>query len=389
MTRELSGPAGVRYRGNSLERTLLGETPLIPDYGGPCISNVMSALLEPAAEAPPWLPADALADQVVLLVLDGLGWEQLQQRRHLAPSICAMQGGPILTVAPSTTATALTSFTTGLAPGEHGVIGYRMDVDGEILNVLRWWASGRDARDAIPPDKIQPHEPFHGHRPAVVTKAEFRHSGFSQAHLEGVRFAGYRMPSTLVAETARLIAENEPFVYSYYDGVDKVAHEYGLSGYYDAEIVAVDRLVEYLIRLLPDSAALVLSSDHGQVDVGDNLVTLHPDVAAHVSYQSGEGRFRWLHARPGHARVLLEAAAASHGDTGWIVSQEQVIDEQWFGPSVSPDARARLGDVALVARESVAYVDVDDTGPFELVARHGSVTAAEMRVPLLVARGTA
>jgi predicted AlkP superfamily pyrophosphatase or phosphodiesterase len=367
----------------------LGEIPLIPDYGGPCITNVMPALLEPAADVPSWLPADAAADQVVLLVLDGLGWEQLQERRHLAPTICAMQGGPILTVAPSTTSTALTSFATGLTPGEHGVIGYRMDVEGEILNVLRWWASGRDARDSIPPDKIQPHEPFLGHRPAVVTKAEFRHSGFSRAHLEGVRFAGYRMPSTLVAETARLIAANEPFVYTYYDGVDKVAHEYGLSGYYDAEIVAVDRLVEYLIRLLPDSAALVLSSDHGQLDVADNLVALHADVAAHVSYQSGEGRFRWLHARPGHARVLLEAAEGCHADTGWIVSQEQVIDEQWFGPSVSPEAQARLGDVALVAREPVAYVDIDDTGPFDLIARHGSLTSAEMRVPLLVARGTA
>jgi predicted AlkP superfamily pyrophosphatase or phosphodiesterase len=367
----------------------LGDSPLIPDYGGPCISNVVPALLEPSGERPVWLPAAADADQVVLLVLDGLGWEQLEPRRSLAPSLCAMEGGPILTIAPSTTAAALTSISTGMAPGEHGVIGYRMDVEGEILNVLRWWASGRDARDSIPPEKIQPSVPFLGHRPAVVTRAEFRHSGFTQAHLEGVRFSGYRMPSTLVAETARLVRANEPFVYTYYDGVDKVAHEYGLADHYDAEIVAIDRMVEYLIRLLPSTAALVLTSDHGQVDVGDNLVALHADVAPHVSYQSGEGRFRWLHARPGHARVLLDAAQDRHRDTGWIVSQEQTIDEHWFGPAVTPEARARLGDVALVAREPVAYVDADDTGPFDLIARHGSLTSAEMRVPLLVARGTA
>jgi predicted AlkP superfamily pyrophosphatase or phosphodiesterase len=274
-----------------------------------------------------------------------------------------------------------------MTPGEHGVIGYRMSIEGEILNVLRWWASGRDARDAIPPDKIQPSVPFLGHRPAVVTKAEFKHSGFTLAHLEGVRFSGYRMPSTMVAETARLVRKGEPFVYTYYDGVDKVAHEYGLSDHYDAEIVAVDRMVEYLIRLLPRNAALVITSDHGQVDVGDNLVHLHTDVVAQMSYQSGEGRFRWLHARPGHARALYDATVDRHGDTGWVATQQQVTDEGWFGAHVTEAARARLGDVALVARDPVAYLDVDDTGPFDLIARHGSLTSAEMRVPLLVARG--
>jgi predicted AlkP superfamily pyrophosphatase or phosphodiesterase len=350
--------------------------------------NVVPALLEPPEQWPVWFPAAAAdADQVVLLVLDGLGWEQLQARTSLATTMATMQGDAILTVAPSTTATALTSISTGLPPGEHGVIGYRMAIEGEILNVLRWWASGRDARDAIPPEKIQPNIPFLGHRPAVVTKAEFRHSGFTLAHLEGVRFSGYRMPSTLVAETARLVRKGESFVYTYYDGVDKVAHEYGLSDHYDAEIVAVDRMVEYLIRLLPSHAVLVLTSDHGQVDVGDDVVHLHSDVVSQMSYQSGEGRFRWLHARPGHARALYEATAARHGDTGWVATQEQVVDEGWFGPTVTEAARARLGDVALLARDPVAYLDPDDTGPFELIARHGSLTAPEMRVPLLVARG--
>ena len=58
------------------------------------------------------------------------------------PTLAAFEGGPITTVAPSTTATALTSITTGLTPGEHGLVGYRIDVGGEVLNVLRWATSG-------------------------------------------------------------------------------------------------------------------------------------------------------------------------------------------------------------------------------------------------------
>ena len=53
-----------------------------------------------------------------------------------------MEGGPITTVVPSTTATALTSIATGLAPAQHGLVGYRMLVGGDVLNVLRWTMTG-------------------------------------------------------------------------------------------------------------------------------------------------------------------------------------------------------------------------------------------------------
>jgi hypothetical protein len=69
------------------------------------------------------------------------------------------------------------------------------------------------------------------------------------------------------------------------------------------------------------------------------------------------------------------------------VSIEQIIDEGWFGPRVSDASAARLGDVALVARTPVAFHDPNDSGPYQLIARHGSLTAAEMYVPLLASRG--
>ena len=63
--------------------------------------------------------------------------------------------------------------------------------------------------------------------------------------------------------------------------------------------MAVDRLVADLLAVLPRGAALVVTADHGQVDVGDDIRQLHRDLTPHVAFQSGEGRFRWLHARPG------------------------------------------------------------------------------------------
>ncbi|MBK9181237.1 MAG: alkaline phosphatase family protein [Acidimicrobiales bacterium] len=357
---------------------------MLPDYGGACLSNVVPVLLARARGLPAWVPPElAEARQVVLLVLDGLGWEQLRARSSMAPTLDAMAGGAICTVVPSTTATALTSLATGLPPGEHGVVGYRIDVHGEVLNVLRWSTPGGDARRSIPPGDFQAIVPFLGTRVPVVTKAEFEGSGFSAAHLAGVEWHGWRVPSTLVLEVRKLVASGEPFVYAYYEGIDKVAHEYGLDEHYDSELAFVDRLVGDLCGLLPPGAALVVTSDHGQVDVGDNVRPLAPEVLRHCELLSGEGRFRWLHALPGHASELLEAARAAHGDEAWVMGVEEAVLAGWFGPRVLRDAADRLGDVLVAARSDVSFDDPADTGPYELVGRHGSLTPAEMLVPLL------
>ena len=365
----------------------MADEPLIPEYTGPCVTNVAAMLQHPPLEVPDWVPAPVARAEgsTVLLTIDGLGWEQLAPRAHLTPTLCGvLEGGPITTVAPSTTSTALTSIASGMAPGEHGVIGYRMSIDGNVLNVLRWSTPDGDARRSLPADGFQLYEPFGGERPPVVTRAEFASSGFTDAHLGGARFVGYRTLGTLVTEVDRLVRSGEPFVYAYYEGIDKVAHEYGLGAHYDTELKWVDHLVSELLSTLPEGTCVAVTADHGQVEVGDRLVELDPGIRDHLSMQSGEGRFRWLHARPGRSRQLLEAAQA-HADTGWVVSRDQTIDEGWFGPRVTDAVRARLGDVALVARAPIAYVDPLDSGPYKLIGRHGSLTSAEMLVPFIAA----
>ncbi len=361
--------------------------PLIPDYDGACLSNVAPALIEPPATPPSWLPEPAVgAAQTLVLMLDGLGWEQLEERWDLAPNLRAMTGGPILTVAPSTTATALSSFALGCPPGDHGVVGYRIHVDGAILNVLRWQTDAGDARVSIPPSEFQHLDAFRGHRPPVVTRTEFAGTGFTGAHLAGVQLVGWRVPSTMVTEVRHLLAAGERFVYAYYDGIDKVAHEYGFGDHYDAELEAVDALVGQLRDAMPPGCALVVTSDHGQVFVGDAVVPLHESVLAESALLSGEGRFRWLHAHPGRTEALAEAARRAHGHQAWVRTRDEVVAEGWLGPKLAPAVTERLGDVMIAAFEPVAFNDPADTGPYRLQCRHGSLTSAEMRVPLLATR---
>lgn len=356
--------------------------PLLPDYGGAYLGNVYAALSGAPA---PWLPFTP-GRQNVLLVLDGLGWEQLQARRSLAPFLSSMVGGPITSVVPTTTATALTSIATGMPPAVHEVVGYRVRIEGdEVLNVLRWRTPSGDAN--VDPAEFQRHPAFGGSGAPVVTRAEFQPTGFTRAHLAGTRFHGWRLVSSLPLTVGSLLEAGEPFVYAYYDGMDKVAHERGFGAFYNAELAFTDRLVESMAAALPPGASLVVTADHGQVDVGDNTLPLSPEVLALCRLVSGEGRFRWLHAGPGEAALLAKRALAEYGDVAWVHSVDDLDSLGWFGGPLTPAGRSRLGDVAIIARDAVAFADPADPGEGSLRCRHGSLTSAEMLVPLLSVTG--
>jgi Type I phosphodiesterase / nucleotide pyrophosphatase len=365
--------------------------PVVPVYSDANVRGIVPAFLGPGewrTSLPDWFP-EPLRDarQVVVLVLDGLGWHQFVERRHLAPNLSRLSGRAITTVAPTTTATALCSIATGLTPGEHGLIGYRMLLGGEVINVLRWNVDHQDRRRSLPPADVQPFPAFLGHAVPVISPAELQHSAFTEAHLRGAKAVGWRAASSIPIEIGRQLRAGERFVYAYYGGVDKIAHERGFGEYYDAELVAADRLVGDVLAQLPTAAGLLVTADHGQVQVGDSIVHPSTELLSHVVTQSGEGRFRWLHARRGAVADLVAAAEGEVGRLAWVVTRDEVLDGHWFGSTVPPSIAARLGDVALVAYADVSFYDAADTGPFDLMCRHGSLTPAEIDVPLLGAVG--
>jgi hypothetical protein len=249
--------------------------------------------------------------------------------------------------------------------------------------MLRWTNDEQMVRRSQPPRDVQPFEPFLGQTVPVITIAELQGSAFSEAHLRGSNLVGWRAASSIAVEARAQIDAGERFVYCYYGLIDKIAHERGFGPYYEAELRSADALVASVLDALPSGTALLITADHGQVHVGDAIVKPSAEMLAGVVLQSGEGRFRWFHAARGATDSIAEVARAEVGDLAWVVTREQTLDEHWFGATMAPAVRARLGDVALVAREPVSFYDAADTGPFELVCRHGSLTSAEVNVPLV------
>lgn len=360
--------------------------PVVPVYDGPGIASIVPALL--GATDDEWLPAPAReARSVVVLVVDGLGWDAIQTHPDTLARIRALEGDKVTSVAPSTTAAALTSISTGLAPSQHGLVGFRMRVDGDVLNVLSWQREGN--KRPPEPSIVQRHAPFRGQPVPVVTRSEFHRTGFTDAHLRGTRFSGWRAVSTLVEHCRVLVEAGEPLVYAYYPGVDEVAHGYGLhDGYYESELAFADRLVGELQGALPDHAAVLVTADHGQVHLGpDSWIELGA-MSELVETSAGDGRFRYLYARRGAADELLAAAREAHGHHAWVRSRDELVADGWLGPPPPGPVRRRLGDVVLAASTDVAFVDPALPREANLRSGHGSLTPDEMWVPLLAGRGT-
>lgn len=353
-----------------------------PDYEGAGISNLVRGLR--ARET--WVPGPVReADSVVLLLIDGLGWSMVDANSEVLPTLAGMEGKPIPTVVPSTTTTALTSLTTGLTPAEHGVVGYRLLVEGNVLNILRW--SMRSPHRPPDPAELQPRLAFSGEAVPVVTRAEFAATGFTSVHLRGARYCGWHGTSSIAVHCRRLVGEGERFVYAYYGNADVVFHMHGLrDDFTRAELVFVDRLVAGMLDALPDSTALVVSADHGHVHFDDWIEV--GELDALVAAQSGESRFRYLHARRGASADLVAAATELCSSRAWVFSRERLLDEGWLGPRPpSGEIRRRIGDVVLAARTNVGFLDPDNAGEAKLLSGHGSLTPDEMLVPCLAARG--
>jgi hypothetical protein len=371
--------------------------PVLPDFGGACLTSIVPSLMaalygpgdgRPAdgLATPAWLPEPVQgASQIVLLVVDGLGFEQLRDRASVAPVLASGVGGPITSVAPSTTACALTSLATGRPPAAHGVVGYRISQGDQIMNVLQWTVGGVDARVTVPPPVFQPCPTFPGSPTPVpvVTRYDYGPTGFTAAHLGEVDLHRWHTQAGLLTGVRSQLEAGSRFVYAYYEGIDKVAHAHGLGQHYEDELRAVDRLVGDLRSALPPGAVLVVTADHGQVEVGNSVEVLGSELMNAITLLSGEGRFRWLHVKTGAAVDVAAAASEIYDDVAWVFTKEHIVSEGWLGGVPSSEVLARMGDVVLAPHTPTAFMDPSDTGELRLLARHGSLTSAEMFVPLL------
>jgi hypothetical protein len=380
--------------------TLLEQ--LRPRYGAGSLADVMpSALAAVGVPGPdPLGLAAALSTprRIAVLLVDGLGWHQLPVAAPHAPTLAQLAAGRAareLTAGfPSTTPTSLVTLGTGVTPGHHGVVGFFLNVPGtdRVLNHIRWNADP-DPRLWQPVEPVFARAEAAGVPATVVSQPEFEGSGLTVAAYRGSRYRGAAGVDAVAGEMlGALRASPRALVYGYLNDVDRMGHEHGIdSPRWRVAVAAVDRLVRMLAEGLPADAALLVTADHGQLNVpADRRFDVAADerLREGVAVVAGEPRVRYLHTRPGATADVLATWRGVLGAAAWVGSREEAVEAGWFGP-VPPEHARRIGDVVAICRDDyvVLATGLEPAPIARMVAFHGSYTAAEMAIPLLVVGG--
>jgi predicted AlkP superfamily pyrophosphatase or phosphodiesterase len=335
------------------------------------------------------------ARSAIVVVVDGLGAANLSARSGHARFLAAAGGRKDVarTVFPSTTAAALTSLLTGAAPGEHGILGYRVRVPGaaDTVNQLRGWET-----DGLDPHSWQRLEPLLAREAAagrpcfVVSHAKYAGTGFTEAILRGAEFVAAADLADRALLAADLAASNPgALVYLYAPDLDVVGHKHGWeSDRWTAALERVDAACRALDGAVTAGTGVVITADHGMVDVPRHrqvLLEEGDELLEGVAMIGGEPRMLHLYAERGAQSALLGAWRASESARSWVVSRDEAIAAGLFGPSVDASVRDRIGNVVVAARAGIVYYDdrVADKAPQRMIGQHGSLTDEERIVPLL------
>ncbi len=336
------------------------------------------------------------ARHVVLVLLDGLGAELLDRRSGHAPFLRQLRVNASTDLScafPSTTATSMGTLGTGLLPGSHGLVGLDvLDPDRDVVFSELAWDPAVDPRRWQPEPTV--FEQLAGREVDVVRIGPdyFDGSGLTEAALRGGRFqAAATLQQRIDAAVAalRTAGRRSALMYLYWGQIDKVGHVYGCDSWQWAdELSAVDGAMQQLVARLGPNTLVVVTADHGMVDVPfENRLDLadEADLSAGVRLVGGEARALHLYCRPGAAGDVLAAWRARLGSSMDLLTRGQAIERGWFGP-VHPRVLPRIGDVIVSARGPVAVVDSRTARPesLALLGLHGARTPAEVAVPFLV-----
>ena len=364
------------------------------------LPSVAALLTVPGAVDVLHLTEHSDARRVAVVLVDGLGLHLLPALAPHAPLLAAVAAGdtgsltPLASTFPSTTPTSLVSLATGVRPGEHGVLGFTVNVPGtaRVLTHITW-------RDDPDPDTWQPVPTWFercaaaGVPATAVLPHEFQGSGLTRAAYRGARFAGLLEGEDAAERIAYELREEGGLVYGYTSELDTAAHVHGIaSRQWQRAAMSVDGLLTRLLERLPDDALLLVTADHGGLDLGPTGrldLAAEPDLQAGVRIAAGEPRVRYLHVEDGAAEDVRAAWRERLGPRALVQSRDEAVAAGWFG-DVAPVHLPRIGDVVVICRGDTAVFDSEHEPAevLKLVGFHGADSRVETAVPLIALTGS-
>lgn len=380
---------------------------LRPDYAGGGIVNLMASVISGRGGKSHFPPARALADvpvsdyrNVLLIMIDGLGYRYLQRRPD--STMAQHLKGRLTSVFPTTTAAAVTTFLTGLAPAQHALTGWHVWLEEirTLAAVLPFRSrTGRESLESRGYDaarllEAKPLYPGLEAESHVISPARIAHSAFNTAFSRGAAIHGYNGQDAFYDTILGVIngSQSKKYVYAYWSDLDHLGHVAGIgSKTADQHFEAVDAgFAELLPRLADSNTLVLLTADHGIVDTeaGDRVsLDDHAALTAMLDIPlCGEPRAAYCYIHRGESRAFETYVGAELEASAYAVASSALIEAGLFGPGTPhPRLAHRVGDYTLLMRDN--YI-ITDTLPGEahntMIGAHGGLSAEELYVPLVV-----
>lgn len=385
-----------------------------PDYRGASIVNLMRSI-ERALEAKPCEAAAAYPDlnalpahsfsgarNIVLLVIDGLGYDYLGSagaggalQRHLKARLTS--------VFPSTTATAVTSFLTGVGPQQHALTGWHIWLRelGCLAATLRFRPrhggeplskAGIDPRSMFTAEPVFDRVAATSH---VVSPANIIDSDYNVAHCGSALRRPYKELPELFSAIAEIVRSGSErrFIHAYTCDLDAAAHSFGSASAQSQQTFhRIDAAFGRFLDEIAGSDTLVLATaDHGFIDSPKSAcieLSDHPQLAQSLMLPlCGERRAAYCYVEPGQEGAFEHGVQTRLGHCADLYRSSELIAQGWFGLGpVSPRLQERVGQYTLVMKHNYTIKDwIPGEQRHLTLGVHGGVSAAEMYVPLIVA----
>lgn len=387
---------------------------LLPDYRGGSIVNLVSSLVGRYGAAPEGYAglADAIplaeARHIALLVIDGLGYEYLMSQ-SAASALRRYCCGRLTSVFPTTTASAITSLFTGLAPQQHAITGWFMHLKelGAVTAILpfRPRVGGQSFSHLnVDPSKIFDQRPVFDLLKRldvasyIVTQRRIVNSDYSLAmngraeRLAYADLSGYfeKLRATLLGHGG-LGVGGRKYVYAYWPDLDLLAHQYGIeSEQVRHHFEEIDQGFAAFLEAIHGSDTLVIAiADHGFIDSPpERLIQLkdHPPLAETLALPlCGEPRAAYCYVRPGKTRQFESYVSRELCACCELHRSEDLVAQGYFGLGTpSPRLLDRIGDYALIMKENYVLKDfLLGEGKHLQIGVHGGLSPQELYVPLI------
>ncbi len=382
----------------------------LPNYHNGSIVNLMSSFLNAfggsSDYAPlPLLPPSLLSEtkNVVLLVIDGFGYEYLLSREQSTIFHKHLKG-KITSVFPSTTAAGVTTFLTGLAPQQHAVTGWFMYLKefGSVAVSLPFEPRCCEAslcRNGIGSDIVYGHTQMFRQikRQAYsIYHKRIHRSDYNTKMNQSPKKVTYRTLFGFFRKIKKVISSHreEKFIYAYWSEFDTLCHRHGTQSakvikHYHELTKKLTALVEVIAKT---DTTLIITADHGMIDSGPSKtieVKKHPELRETLILPlCGEPRVAYCYVRPSKTTQFEKYISQNFNGICDLYRSEELIEKQYFG-LFEPDRRLydRIGDYVLIMRENYVIKDflLGENEKFH-IGDHGGVSKEEMFVPLIVIR---